>query len=330
MDTTNLAPVAHEEGRALGTRTNWSMAPEVRVAGQDRITYGAVHLNVTDPRRSLEFWRDLIGLQAIDTVDDGIALGAGERALLVLHPGAERGVGRADAGLYHLAIHLPDAGEFARLLARLILAHVPQSPTDHTFSQATYVHDPDGIMLELTLETPGRFRSLEIGRDEVVMFDNQGRRRGPTEALDVEAALSHLGERDPFAALPSGTVIGHVHLHVPDLPAAFAFYRDVVGFDEHAYMAPYGMADLRAGGAFPHRMALNNWHGPGARQPRRGTAGLRHFELLLREPGADLRLAARASAAGVRAERDAAGRQVLRDPAGNRIVIRSPVLPSES
>ena len=99
-------------------------------------------------------------------------------------------------------------------------------------------------MLELTLETPERFRSLEIGPDEVVMFDSQGRRRRPTEALDVEAALSHLCERDPLAALPDGTFIGHVHLHVPDLTAAFAFYRDVVGFNEHAYMAPYGMADL--------------------------------------------------------------------------------------
>jgi catechol 2,3-dioxygenase len=314
----------------LGSRTNWSTAPEVRVSGQDRITYGPVHLNVTDPRGSLEFWRDLIGMQAIDTDDDGIALGSGGQALLVLHPGAQRGVGRAEAALYHLAIHLPDPGEFARALARLIVARVPQSPTDHIFSQATSLHDPDGIMLELTLETPERFRSLEIGRDEVVMFDSHGRRRGPTEALDVEAALSHLGDRDPFAALPAGVVVGHVHLHVPDLPAAFAFYRDVVGFDEHAYMVPYGMADLSAGGAFPHRIALNNWHGLGARQPRPGTAGLRHFELVLREPGADLGLAARASAAGTPAERAESGRLVLRDPAGNRIVIRSAVLPSES
>ncbi len=309
---------------------NWSTAPEVRISGRDRITYGAVHLQVTDPHRSLEFWRDLIGMQAIDTDDDGIALGAGGQALLVLHPGAEPGVGRGDAGLYHLAIHLPDAGEFARVLARLVAAPVPQSPTDHVFSQATYLHDPDGIMLELTLETPERFRSLEIRRDEVVMFDSEGRRRGPTEALDVEAALSHLGDRDPFAALPAGAVVGHVHLHVPDLPAAVAFYRDVIGFDEHAYMVPYGMADLSAGGAFPHRIALNNWHGPGARQPRRATAGLRHFELVLHEAGAELGLAARARAARTPTERDESGRLVVRDPAGNRVVIWSAVLPSES
>ena len=37
----------------------------------------------------------------------------------------------------------------------------------------------------------------------------------------------------------------------PDLPAAFAFYRDGVGFDEHANIALYGMADLSAGGDIP-------------------------------------------------------------------------------
>ena len=93
-----------------------------------------------------------------------------------------------DAGLDDLAIHLPDAGEFARVLARLIVARVPQSPTITT-SQATYLHDPDGIMLELTLDKSERFRSLEIGRDAVGMYDNQGRLRRPTKALDVEAAL---------------------------------------------------------------------------------------------------------------------------------------------
>jgi len=296
---------------------------------EDRISYGAVHLDIADLGRSLGFWRDTIGLYPVPVDGDGVGLGAGGRALVVLHPGAERGVGRADAGLYHLAIHLPDAAEFARVLARLIIMRVPQSPTDHIFSKATYLHDPDGIMLELTLETPERFRSLEIQRDGVVMFDNEGRRRGPTEALDVEVALAPLGDRDPLEPMPDGMFIGHVHLHVPDLPAAVAFYRDVVGFTEHAYMTPFGMADLSAGGGFPHRIAMNNWHGPGASQPRRGTAGMRHFELVLRQPAADQALMARARAAGAPVER-ADDAPMLTDPAGNRIAIAASVLPSES
>ena len=46
-------------------------------------------------------------------------------------------------------------------------------------------------------------------------------------------------------------------------------------------MPSVGMADLSAGGRFPHRLALNVWHGPGVKQPPPGVAGLRHFELLV-------------------------------------------------
>lgn len=308
--------------------TRPSTSTAISTPATDRITYGAVHLDVVDLRRSLAFWRDVIGLQAGTADGDGVALGVDGRTLVVLHPGAERGVGRADAGLYHLAIHLPDSGEFARVLARLIVARVPQSPTDHIFSEATYLHDPDGIMLELTLETPERFQSIEIHPDEVVMFDSDGRRRRPTEALDVEAALAHLGDRDPFAPLPDGAFIGHVHLHVPDLPVAVGFYRDVIGFTEHAYMGPFGMADLSAGGGFPHRIAMNNWHGPHARPPRPGTAGMRSFELIVDEPGADEALAARIAAAGADHQRDARGALALTDPAGHRIAVSAAVVAS--
>jgi catechol 2,3-dioxygenase len=310
--------------------TKPSSSTGISTPATDRITYGAVHLDVVGLRRSLEFWRDVIGLQTGTADGDGVALGVDGRTLVVLHPGAERGVGRADAGLYHLAIHLPDSGEFARVLRRLIVGRVPQSPTDHIFSEATYLHDPDGIMLELTLETPERFQSIEIRPDEVVMFDSDGRRRRPTEALDVEAALAHLGDRDPFAPLSDGAFIGHVHLHVPDLSAAVGFYRDVIGFTEHAYMGPFGMADLSAGGRFPHRIAMNNWHGPHARLPRPGTAGMRSFELIVDEPGADEALSARIAAAGADSQRDARGALALTDPAGNRIAVSAAVVASGS
>ena len=162
------------------------------------------------------------------------------------------------------------------------------------------------------------------------MFDSDGRRRHPTEALDVEAALAQIGGRDPFAPMPNGAFIGHVHLHVPDLPAAVGFYRDVVGFTEHAYMEPFGMADLSAGGRFPHRIAVNNWHGPHARPPRPGTAGLRHFELILNQPGAGQALAARVETAGVSPAHDARAALVLTDPAGNRVAVSTAVVPSGS
>src|SRR5271165_1815679 len=287
----------------------------------DRITYRAVHLDVCDLERSRFFWRDLIGLAELSYAAGEASLGVDGRPLVVLHSGAVRPAGRGHAGLYHLAIHLPDAVEFARVLTRLLQARVPQSPTDHIFSKATYLNDPDGIMLELTLETPERYRSIEVGPHTVVMFDSDGRRRSATEPLDVGAAVAPLGGEGWEMPLAPGTFVGHIHLHVPDLHAAHGFYRDVIGFEEHAYMAPIGMADLSAGGRFPHRMALNDWNGPGARRAPAGTAGLRCYELVLPDSEQLDALVGRASAAGISPSEGEEGSVSLRDPAANDITV---------
>lgn len=256
-------------------------------AGQDRIRHRAVHLDVVVAARSLGFWRDVIGLTELPSNQDGIRLGVGDRELIVLHPGADRAALGGHTGLYHVALHLPDAPAFARAVARIATHRLPQAPTDHIFSTATYVTDPDGINLELTLETPARFAGFEIGARSVVVIDNEGRRRGPTEPLDVEPLLALLTDDPCETPLPPETNVGHVHLHVTHLGDAVGFYRDVIGFDEHMLMPSIGMADLSAGGLFPHRLALNIWNGPHATRPPAGTAGLRHFELEV--PGREAR-----------------------------------------
>src|SRR3712207_8883040 len=53
------------------------------------------------------------------TLFRSVRLGAGGRALVVLHPGARGPVVREAAGLYHLALHLPSLAEFARVVARI-------------------------------------------------------------------------------------------------------------------------------------------------------------------------------------------------------------------
>lgn len=303
----------------MSSQPNIAEQPISAGRGGDRITYGAVHLDVTDLERSLSFWRDVAGLGELPSLPGEARLGVGGRALVVLHPGATRSAARGHAGLYHLAIHVPNAFEFASSLVRIGEARVPQSPTDHIFSKATYLHDPDGIMLEVTLETPERYRSIEIGPRSAYIVDSEGQRRGPTEPLDLPAALAPLGDGAPQGRLGSGAYIGHVHLHVPDLTGANAFYRDVIGFSEHANMAGIGMADLSAGGSFPHRLAVNDWNGPGATQSAAGTAGMRHYELVLDDGEGLEGLAGRAGAAGVEISAGEDARAWLRDPAGNAI-----------
>ncbi len=255
--------------------------PGDRPAERDRLTYGAVHLDVSDAARALPFRRDLVGLAEIARTGDAIHLGIDGRALIVLHPGAERGPVQGHSGLYHVAIHLPDEAEFARVLARIAAARVPQAPTDHIFSKATYLSDPDGIQLELTLETPDRAGEITVGAASVTIRDASGRLRGMTEPLDVREVLSHLRDDDLDRRLPIGTTVGHLHLHVADLEATRRFYTDTIGFVEHTFVPGIGFADLSAGGRFPHRFAFNVWQGEGAPQPPEGTAGLRFFELVV-------------------------------------------------
>jgi catechol 2,3-dioxygenase len=283
----------------------------------ETIAHGAVHLDVTDLPRALAFWRDLLGLIDLGGADGVAHLGAGGRRLIVLHGGAERPPQRGHSGLYHVALHLPDEREFARVMARLGAARYPQAPTDHIFSKATYLDDPDGIGLELTLETVDRVSEMSVHGADFRIIDRDGRPRRPVEPLDTEEVMSHLsGADDLDLPLPDATKVGHVHLHVSDLAAANAFYRGQIGFAEHTFLL-LGMADLQTGGTFPHRLALNVWQGVGAPQPPAGTAGLRHFTLVARDTDGLAAIHERLESAGVRTEVEGEAFFAL-DPAGNR------------
>src|SRR6185295_2149276 len=80
---------------------------------------GPVHIAVTEPERALSVWRDQVGLTVLSREAERIDLGAGERTLVVLHPGAKRPVVPNTAGLYHVAIHLPTRNDLAAAVARL-------------------------------------------------------------------------------------------------------------------------------------------------------------------------------------------------------------------
>jgi catechol 2,3-dioxygenase len=246
-----------------------------------------VHLDVTDGERSRIFWTQYVGLTEISASDSEITLGVDGEMLIVLHPGATSAVApRRHTGLYHVAIHLPAKKELARVVARLFGLRYPNSPTDHAETMATYFSDPDGNGIELTFETPERGGLVQgDGSGMAVMAD--GSVQGPTEALDIEMLLSDLSDADDLMApMPTGTRIGHVHLHVSDLERARHFYRDLIGFGDLRQMDNWGMSDLSLETSFvPHALAINIWNGPRATPKPGGSAGLRHWSVSV--PNAD-------------------------------------------
>jgi len=288
-------------------------------AAHEFATFGPVHLHVVDGDQSRRFWCDVVGLRPLRGRKHAVELGADGTEggpLLVLHPGAIVPVRRGHSGLYHLALHLPDDAEFARALARLIARRWPIAPTDHVMSKSIYLDDPDGIGLELTLETPERQHSMRFTATGMEVIDADGRVRNGVDRLDVDEVLAALPDDDLDKALPAATKVGHLHLHVADLDAAVRFYRDDIGFIEHLRSDGLGMADLHAGGAFPHRLAINTWQGLGAPRPPAGMAGLRHFTIRFDAPARLQAVGERVAGVGRRDD----GLRV-RDPSGNAMLL---------
>jgi len=302
------------------TGTSSKAADQATWSPDETAAHGPVHLDVTHGERSLLFWRDVLGLEVISRDDSAINVGTGGKALLVLHPGAERVALSGHAGLYHVAVHVPDAAEFAYVLARLFSAHYPNSPTEHWFSKATYLDDPDGIGVEITLETPERVQGVTVEGGRPMLIDSDGITRPGVDHLDLEETMKHLDPNETDRPLKAGTWIGHVHLHVTDMDEAERFYGNLLGFENGYPLPGTGMSDVHFNGAFRHRIAFNVWQGPDAVQAPAGTSGLRHFTLVY--PGtAELETTlTRLSADGYEATTVADG-SLVRDPAGNAILL---------
>jgi len=269
---------------------------------------GAVHLTVSDLERSLDYYSRAIGLETLEHGAGRASLGAGGSELLVLveEPGAQPA--RHHTGLFHVAYLLPDRPSLARWLAHAIRERIPLTgASDHFVSEAIYLQDPDDHGIEIYRDRP---------RD---LWEGQVTRMG-TEPLDLRDLLGELGDDEPdeFARQPDGTVVGHVHLQVADVPASIRFYRDVLGF---GLMATYGgQAAFLSAGGYHHHLGANTWNSLGAEPAPPGAAALRHATIVLPDPAERDRLAARASDAGHEPEAVERG-LLVRDPSGVALLL---------
>ncbi|MDX6668272.1 MAG: catechol 2,3-dioxygenase [Solirubrobacteraceae bacterium] len=274
-------------------------------------TVGAVHLTVADLDRSLDYYARAIGLRARERGNGSAFLGAGGDDLLVLHeePGARPVHGHS--GLFHYALLLPERADLARWLVHAAGEHVALTGmSDHLVSEAIYLQDPDGHGIEIYRDRPRS--EWEWDGDRVRMA---------TLPLDAKALVEVLEDAAPaFPGLPAGTRMGHVHLHVADVPEAEAFYNGTLGFD---VVARYGAdATFMSAGGYHHHMGANVWAGRGVTPPPAGSAALRHATILLPDAAEVDRVAARVANAGQEPAQTEDG-TLVRDPSGNALVLTS-------
>ena len=90
-------------------------------------------------------------------------------------------------------------------------------------SEAIYLNDPDENGVELYVD---RSRSQWIWRNGQVVMT--------TEPLDFDSLLASTEGQPAPSNVPPQTELGHIHLHVADLPAAERFYSEFLGLADGA------------------------------------------------------------------------------------------------
>ncbi len=213
----------------------------------------------------LPFYLDTVGLAIIERRDGNAIMGTDSTPLIRLEerpniPGRPNDA----AGLFHLAIRVPDRIALANALERVREHATLTGASDHLVSEALYLRDPEGNGVEIYRDRPREeWRTTDDGR---VLMD--------TLPLDQSDLLDAATGADQ---VPAVTDMGHVHLEVTDLNRSVAFYRDRIGMNVRD--DGWQGATFLAAGEYHHHVGLNTWNGRSS--PAGETRGLESFELVL-------------------------------------------------
>ena len=276
----------------------------------ETLRLGPVHLTVSGLDGSIAFYERALGLQVHARGGATATLGAGGEDLVVLaeEPGAAPG-GR-HAGLFHFALLCDSREELARAVVRLAETRTRiEGASDHGISEAIYLRDPDDNGIELYADRP---------RDTWPAPRTPGEKfELSTIALDMESLLATVAGEPAQEQASPGLKMGHLHLHVGDIGKGLGFYRDLLGFE---VMVNIGSAAFVSAGGYHHHLGFNVWLGADVKPRPDGTAGLRHWVVVLERPEEVDAVRERVRAAGLPVEeRD--GGFLVRDPWETAVVI---------
>lgn len=228
-----------------------------------------VHLKVADLSRSSIFYENILGLRILDQTASVVKFTTnGKNAILTIEQSLQGNNNTANgAGLYHMAFLLPSKKDLGTLFNHIRSSGYPFSgASDHMVSEALYLNDIDGNGIELYYDRCPDTWNWESNMVEMTI-----------DPLDIENLVAS-AEQTPFAAMPEGTVMGHVHLRVSNLAEAETFYVKGLGFD---VVSRYGTQALFiSSNGYHHHIALNTWGHPSSIKRTDQTLGLKSFSIV--------------------------------------------------
>ena len=224
----------------------------------------SVQLNAKNPEQLAAFYNQAIGLTIIKQENDAFALGTPEGEILLnIHPTVVS-PNEETTGMYHLALLLPTYEDLGTILRHLIVNKIPVTgASDHGYSNAIYLDDPEGNGIEIYWDKPQS--EWDIKED--------GQIAGVTEPMDAESALE--AAQTSFKGMPNGTTMGHVHLHVDELDNSLDFYANVLGLGLKYKFGPQAL--FLASGDYHHHLGANVWKQGQLDHPEADAPGMDHM-----------------------------------------------------
>lgn len=232
----------------------------------------SITLRVKSMEKQLQFYHEALGLTVLKQETKQITLGANNNHPLIVLQLDENVVQKpANAiGLYHLALLVPSREDLAH-----VIKHIQQQgvrfdgASDHLFSEAFYLTDPEGNGIEIYRDRP----RTEWPRSE------SGELVAASDPIDLEGIMALHDENRKWLGFPEGTVLGHLHLQVSQLLDSGYFYLNVLGFEEITRF--HDSALFMSAGGYHHHVAVNTWQARGATLPTEHVTGIVNYSIAL-------------------------------------------------
>jgi catechol 2,3-dioxygenase len=227
---------------------------------------GTVVLKVADLTAQTRFYQKMIGLEVYEQGLTRSVLGAHQSQipLLVLQQITSPLPLTRKTGLYHTAFLLPSRKDLGNALLHYLRIQAPLiGASDHGYSEALYLTDPEGNGIEVYHDKPRSFWDIRP----------DGEIPGITVEMDAQGVIE--AADDHWHGFPAATRIGHIHLKVANLAATEEFYTDILGLSLKTNFG--NSAKFFASGGYHHHLGTNIWNGRNLPAMDKNDLGLAYY-----------------------------------------------------